>query len=64
VQKPTFTRKENATLAQQIEILDWHHTNGKNQTKTVKHFNAIYPNLKLKQPVISDWCKKKESWRA
>ena len=23
-----FTKKENATLSQRIEILDWHHANG------------------------------------
>lgn len=27
-------------LAQCIEILDWYHKNGKNQSKTVKHFDA------------------------
>ncbi|OJA13138.1 hypothetical protein AZE42_03647 [Rhizopogon vesiculosus] len=28
---PVFTKKENATLAQRIEILDWYHANGGNQ---------------------------------
>ncbi|KAI6010480.1 hypothetical protein PISMIDRAFT_23586 [Pisolithus microcarpus 441] len=59
-----FKQKENATLAQCIEILDWHHANGKNQMKTAKHFNAIYPSLQLKQPRISAWCKYKETWQA
>lgn len=45
---PKFQKKENVTLTQQIKILDWHHANGENQTKTAKHFNAIYPNLQLK----------------
>jgi ubiquitin-protein ligase len=40
-----FTKKENATLQQHIEILNWYHWNGKNQSKTAKHFDAIYPNL-------------------
>ncbi|KIK81932.1 hypothetical protein PAXRUDRAFT_154900 [Paxillus rubicundulus Ve08.2h10] len=62
-QKPAFMKKENATLEQRIKILDWHHTNGENQSKTVKHFNAIYPNLQLKQPRISAWCKNEERWR-
>ena len=62
--KPEFTKKENATLEQRIEILDWHHANGKNQTKTAVHFDAIYPNLRLKQPRISAWCKHEETWRA
>jgi hypothetical protein len=55
--------RENATLIQQIEILDWHHANGNNQSKTVQHFNQIYPNLRLKQPKISDWCKHEEKLR-
>ena len=43
--KLAFTRKENATLEQRIEILNWHHANGKNQQKTAKHFDVIFPNL-------------------
>ena len=31
---PVFTRKEITTLAQWIEILNWHNENGKNQSKT------------------------------
>ena len=54
---PVFTHKEVATLHQCIEILDWYHKNGKNQTKTAKHFDPIYPNLKIKQPLISVWVK-------
>jgi hypothetical protein len=45
---PKFVRKEVATIAQRIEILNWHHQNSKNQTKTAKHFDPIYPNLRLK----------------
>jgi hypothetical protein len=62
-QKPAFTRKENATLGQRIEILDWHYANGANQSKTAKHFDAIYPNLQLKQPRVSAWCKNEGKWR-
>ena len=61
--KPAFTKKENATLEQRIEILDWHHANGENQSRTAKHFNAIYPNLQLKQPRVSAWCKNEDKWR-
>ena len=61
--KPAFTRKENATLEQRIKILNWHHANGKNQQKTAKHFDVIFPNLQLKQPRISAWCKNEEKWR-
>jgi hypothetical protein len=54
---------ENATLDQRIEILDWHHINGSNQTKTAKHFAPKYPNLRLKQPKIADWVKNKSRYR-
>ncbi|KAI9057991.1 hypothetical protein FKP32DRAFT_1636736, partial [Trametes sanguinea] len=60
---PVFERKENATLAQRIEILDWHHAHGKNQSETAKHFDKIYPNLKLKQPTVSTWVKEEAMWR-
>ena len=43
--KATFVKKENATLAQRIEILDWHNANGLNQTKTARFFDQKYPNL-------------------
>ena len=59
---PVFTRKEIATLAQQIEILDWHHKNGKNQSKTAQYFNLIFPNLKIKQPLMSTWVNEETKW--
>jgi hypothetical protein len=59
---PVFTKKENAMLCQCIEILDWYHANGKNQTSTARHFAPIYPNLKIKQPLVSSWVKKEEYW--
>ena len=43
-QKPA-TIKENASYEQRIEILNWYHANGENQTKMAKHFDAIYLNL-------------------
>ncbi|KAJ7356426.1 hypothetical protein DFH08DRAFT_911795 [Mycena albidolilacea] len=61
---PVFTKKENATLEQRIEILDWFHSNRKNQSKTAKHFDPIYPNLCLKQPLISSWVHNEAKWRA
>jgi len=60
---PIFTEEENATLAQCIEILDWFHTNRENQSKTTQHFNPIYPNLKIKQPLVSAWVKDEAKWR-
>ncbi|KAJ6586773.1 hypothetical protein B0H10DRAFT_1832019, partial [Mycena sp. CBHHK59/15] len=59
-----FTKKENATLAQRIEILDWYHTQMKpSQVKTAQHFAPIYPNLCIKQPLISSWLKEEKQWR-
>jgi DNA repair ATPase RecN len=60
---PVFTKKENATLAQQIEILDWHREHGRKQTLTAGHFAPIYPNLRIKQPLISSWAKDKAKWQ-
>ena len=60
---PVFTRKENATLAQRIEILDWYYAEGRNQSKTAKHFDKIYPNLQIKQPLVSKWLREESKWR-
>jgi len=63
---PVFTKKENATIAQRIEILNWYHEHSspkKSQVKTAAHFNKIYPNLRLKQPIISDWIQNEVKWR-
>jgi len=57
-----FTKKENATLAQCIEILDWHHKNGQNQSETACHFDSIYPNLKIKQPLVLSWIREETKW--
>jgi hypothetical protein len=59
-----FTKKENATLQQCIEILYWFHQNGKNQSSTAKHFAPLYPNLCIKQPLILAWVKEESKWRA
>lgn len=58
-----FERKEVATLAQRIEILDWHNANGNNQTKTARFWPQKYPNLCLKQPLVSSWVKEETRWR-
>jgi hypothetical protein len=60
---PVFTKKENATLTQCIEVLDWYHANGKNQSKTAKHFELVYPNIMIKQPLVSAWVKNENKWR-
>jgi len=52
-------------LAQQIEVLYWHHKSvNKSQTKTAAHWDNIYPNLQLKQPTILAWLKDEEKWHA
>ncbi|KAI9428881.1 hypothetical protein H4582DRAFT_2114965 [Lactarius indigo] len=52
---PVFMKKENATLAQRIEILNWYHKHKQGQTKTAEHFVGItYPNLQIKQPLQTE----------
>lgn len=48
---------KSAAFGQKLEILDWHHANGSNQTKSVLNFKPKYPELNLSQPVISRWLK-------
>jgi hypothetical protein len=59
---PVFTKKENATLEQRIKILNWHHENKAKQKLTAEHFNKIWPNLCLKQPIISEWLRDEVKW--
>jgi len=54
--------KESATLAQRIEILNWHHAQSKSQKETATYFNTKYPSLQLKQPIISAWLKDEAKW--
>jgi hypothetical protein len=62
--EPVFTKKENATLHQRIEILNWHHAQLKpSQVKTAKHFDRIYPKLRIKQPLVSAWLNEEQKWR-
>jgi hypothetical protein len=60
---PASIVKQNATVAQRIEVLDWYHENGKSQRKTEMHFRDIYPELKIKQPLVSKWLKQEVHWR-
>jgi len=46
-----------------IKILDWYHANGRNQKKTTEHFILIYPNLRIKQPLVSLWLKEEAKWQ-
>ncbi|KAJ3984328.1 hypothetical protein F5890DRAFT_1592654, partial [Lentinula detonsa] len=58
--KPVFTCKEVAKNWQRIEVLDWFHAHGENQSETARHFKPIYPNLRIKQPLVSNWKKWRE----
>jgi hypothetical protein len=61
---PVFTKNKNTMIAQRIEILNWHHKQAKpSQKKTAAHFDPIYPNLRIKQPLLSLWLKDKLMWR-
>ena len=60
---PSFYKERKCITHQWIEILDWHHKNGKNQSKTARHFGPLYPNLQIKQPLISSWLKDEAKWR-
>ena len=60
---PVFTKKENPMLAQWIGILDWHREHGRKQTLTAEHFAPIYPNFRIKKPLISSWAKDEAKWR-
>ena len=42
---------------------DWYHANGKNQSKTTIYFSPIYPNLRIKQPLVSAWVNEDAKWQ-
>lgn len=56
--------RSNVTLAQRISVLDWYNKNGKNQTKTAKHFENTFPGIVIKQPLVSSWVKDEDKLRA
>ncbi|KAI7937391.1 hypothetical protein MJO29_014706 [Puccinia striiformis f. sp. tritici] len=60
----TSSQISNASYAEKVQVLDWHHKNGKNQTKTSTHYQKIFPLLKIKQPLLSKWLKAEDSIRA
>ena len=41
-------------------MLDGYHANGKDQSKTAKHFNSKWPELDVTQYKVSDWIKKEK----
>jgi hypothetical protein len=59
--RATDSKIKIATYAQKVEVLDWYHKNGKNQTNTAKHFSAVYPELNIKQPLLSKWLKSEDT---
>lgn len=44
-------------------MLNWYHANGRNQSRTAKHFNEKWPELDVKQPKVSDWIAKEQNIR-
>ena len=60
----TTSRISNASYSEKVQVLDWYHKNGKNQTKTALHFASVLPHLKIKQPLLSKWLKSEEDIRA
>ena len=54
--------RETVDLGQHIQILDWHHANGNNQSKTAAHFGNLW-KMQLKQPLVSKWVKNEQYWR-
>ncbi|KAJ6532820.1 hypothetical protein B0H10DRAFT_1972912 [Mycena sp. CBHHK59/15] len=48
---PVFTKRQNASLAQRIEILDWHHAQAKpSHSKTAAHFGEKLIHLQMSAP--------------
>ncbi|KAH9468531.1 hypothetical protein Pst134EA_033366 [Puccinia striiformis f. sp. tritici] len=60
---PFHSKVTVATYSQKVEVLDWYHKNGKNQSKTTVHFEKVYPDLKIKQPLLSKWLKSEDAIR-
>lgn len=54
---PKLSTRSNVTLADRIKVLDWYHKNGKNQTKTARHFENSFSGTVIKQPLVSSWVK-------
>lgn len=50
-------------MAQKIEVLDWYHKNGKNQTRTAKKNENTFSGIVIKQPLVSSWIKDEENLR-
>src|SRR5215204_6410936 len=60
---PQTESRKNATLYDKLTILDWHHKNGGNQSKTARHFKENgFPFIS--QPRISTWLKDEANLRA
>jgi hypothetical protein len=55
--------KQSLTYSQRLEVIEWYYANGESQTKTVKHFSLMYPNMGISQPNISRWLKNEDRIR-
>ena len=54
---------KQATLHDKLTILEWHHANGNNQMKTVRHFN-VNGYSELSQSTLSRWVAKEAIFKA
>jgi hypothetical protein len=57
----TIRQRSGVSLEEKVEILNWHHMNGQNQSATAKHFRSVFPNLN--QGTISRWIKDSDNIR-
>lgn len=54
--------RKNATLYDKLMVLNWYHANGRNQSKTAKHFQEQGFSY-MKQPLVSAWVKREDDIR-
>ncbi|EGN91661.1 hypothetical protein SERLA73DRAFT_80233 [Serpula lacrymans var. lacrymans S7.3] len=57
-------KKQRATLAIQIEVLNHMRDTKMKQKQTAAYFCAIYPDISFSQPLLSDWLKDEAKWQA
>lgn len=51
----TFTKHSEMGAREKQEVIKWYHANGKNQTATSDHFEALPGYEKLNQSTVSHW---------
>jgi hypothetical protein len=56
------SKRTELSIEEKVGLLDWYHSNGRNQVSTVNHFKAIFPTLN--QSTVSRMLKKETELRA